>query len=346
MTLRHYDDFNAAAGTSLGTKSYWTLKNGTWTEQGGYVQVTSSLNTDSVAQHDTDANLGWTNDFSIACSVFVDIGAKYAGIYCIGDATNWSTEKVVFRWREDFGQRWELQVPGVADQIVLAPGVWSYSTPTIHTLELKARYQQTIGTDPVYIFEGYADEVLVLTSPPIQMTHWTASTFHVGLVGRIESFGGANPQVQFHHIASDLPQTLSHEPEPRVTTEAARTPITISDETPNGSPATFPFKLRQVTISHRRSTRKMLVDAGWEWTSPRLSAVRRVFECNWVGGATDAATLRTFHAARKANYDNFQADIRAMGIGTVDVVFGSSTLEFQIIGHELYQTSFLLVELI
>lgn len=342
--IRHYDDFNAAAGTSLGSKAWWTLQAGTWVERGGYVAQESSFNNDSVAQHDTDANLGTTRDFAVACSVYVDVGAKYAGVYCVGAASANFTDKVIFRWREDFGQRWELMVPGVADQIVPAPNVWNYTTPTIHTLELKAIYQQTIAGDPVYIFEGRADGVLVLTSPPRQMTHFSASTFHVGMVGRRETFGAPNPSLQFHHFASEDYRSSNHEPEPRVTTDAARTPISIATETPNGSPATFPFKIRQAKVIHRRSTRKSGVDAGWEWTSPRTTTVRRVFECRWIGGSSDRDTFAAFFASRKGRADNFQADIRAEAIGTVDVVFGEPELQFTILGRELYSCTFRLVE--
>lgn len=349
MTLKHYDDFNAAAGTSLATKSYWTTALGTWTETGaGTVEYLGSFNVDGQAVHGTDANLGLPASFNVATSFALEAGVKYVGLLGLSDSGATGGNRIEVRWREDFGQRIEIRVPGFADHIVTTPSLFTYGNtpPDSHTLEARFAYQGMNNGKPEYIVEAWVDGVLKAVTPPRRLNYWTSSHYFVGLTARRESFGVPSPTLYFHHFASEVPGTGNHEPKPAIAAAASRTPISIATETPNASPATFPFELRQARVLHQRHTRRTLVDMGYEITHPRLSGARRIFECGWIGSESDADTLETFFDSRTGIEDNFQVTIRAMGIGTVDVAFLDPELTFEHVAKGVKRCSFALVELI
>lgn len=318
--IKHHERFLGTS--SLDAASYWTLSGSgvTWTNNGGYCDIAGSFNVDSTAIHGTDANFGLPASHNTGAQFSLEQGAKTFGVFVMGDSA--ASQKVELRWWNNYGHKLVLKVPGFADQIVSVVGVVSSNLADLNTIGLACIYQGMSGGFPVFIFYGFLNGQLLLQSAPRTLSYWSSSMYQVGMTARRETFGVPNPGLRVHEFASELPVTLlTHEPKPVVSTKATRTPLSISDEKPTASPATFPFEIRIASVEHQRHTRSTLTDMGYAVTSPMLSSVRRIITCSWVGTDADAATLEAFIDARDGELDNFQITIRALGIGTIDAAF-------------------------
>lgn len=313
---------NFTGSGSLSLVAYWTILAGAWTRAGGYVEASGSLNTDQNVVHSTDAGYNLPSTHTVSAIFEANVGAKYFGVCTMADSSNTSSTRIEARWREDFGQQFELLVPGFSAQIVTKPNHIDYANPQPTNISLVSEYQGMNAGKPEFIFRIYADGQLVLASPPRRLAYWSSTMYHHGMTARRESFGSPTPYVRVFEFSTDVPgAAVTHEPMPTVTTQAARTPITVGDEKPNASPSTFPFEIRIASVGHQRHTRRMLTDMGYDVSHPRLANARRFFDCAWVGDHTDADTVEAFFDSRDGSYDNFEINIRALGIGTVDVAF-------------------------
>lgn len=345
MNVKQYDDFSGSG--ALGSLSYWaTSASSSWNLSGSYCDNASSFDLDARAVHQTDANLGLPRSFLVSAEIRMEPGVKYAGVSVLQPATAGSTgNQVVFRWRREGVQQYQIIAPGVATQTVAAPTDLAEDGSTLHRLALNCVYSGSNGSTPSYWFVGYANGVRVMDLGPIQLTYWQSTYVYAGMVGRRETFGVPSPALQFNRWWVEDTARQTHEPLPALEPETLRTGIVPSDETPNTSPATFPLDLRTAEVRALRSGRRMLADLGYATTSPRASRARRGFSCTWVGNGTDMATLEAFFDARTGADDNFTVTIPVMGVGSVSVGFASSALTKVRSAPGVWRVSFDLVEL-
>lgn len=323
MTIKHYDAFNGTGSLSL--DAYWTILGGggaAWDKAGGgFVELTGTANADDMVVHTTDGNLGLPGDHNLGTSFTVDNGIKYHGIVTMADSSMTTATRVELRWTQlPSAQQVILYIGGLAAAQVVPTNPINYAAPgTVHTLGLVCDYQAMNNGQPEYIFKGYLDGANIFTTPPRRLAWWVSTMFHVGMTGRQEAFGVPAPRLRVFEFASEIPsEAVTHEPKPTLEVDAVRTPITISDEKPDATPATFPFEIAIADVQHRRFTRGTLVDAGYNVSSPALQDGRRIMSCRWIGSATDADTLETFFDTLDNTDQNFQINIRALGIGTID----------------------------
>lgn len=354
MKTKHFDAFNSTG--ALGSVSYWTTETisggtaATLTMSSGSAQP-GGVGVDVAAIHGTDGGFQLPADHNVMSNVRIHASVDYIGLLTMAASAYDITTQIQFIWQDvsaggTIAQNMVLSVPGFADQTVPVNGL-SLITPGISnsvSLALECNYQGLNNAQPEYIFKGYLNGALVLTSAPRRLAYWDATEFHVGMVTARHA-GISWQRARFYDFATETPSAAeTHEPMPTMTTAVARTPITIGDEDVNASPYTFPSELRQVEVVHRRHTRKMLTDMGYEVTHPMLSQARRIFKCTWIGSDSAASGLEDFIDNVAGTHENFNVTIRALGIGDVTCMLLSFD-DFVDVGRDIKRISFELVEM-
>ena len=343
MSRKHFDHFNGSG--SLGAVSYWDIDGSTaWTLSNGEVSV-GTQDTDGAAVNSTDANFSLPSDWGVRAVVKIETGTKYAGVCALGTGTG--ALGLVFRWEIETVQRYRLRQTGVVDLVSNAQTNLTTDGLTSHVLAMNGEYQYTdSGGSHVYRIGCWVNGQMVIGPIIRTMTSLSASSNHrFGVVGRIESWGVSSPRCAFETwFTDDLVVNPVGEPAPTLTTEPTRTPITITDETPAASPATFPFEIRTAQVRHARSSRIFETDMGYDVTHPRFTNSRRTISAGWVGTEANKATLQTFFEARVGSFEDFNITIRAQGIGSLRVVFGEPELTFTKSAHNTWECSFDLIE--
>ena len=338
---RQHDFFNGTG--SLGAVSHWDIDGATtWTLASGRVGV-QSFNTDGIAIHNADANLGLPSSFGVYAIAYIETGTKYAGITALSADT--SNPGITFRWEVEGQQQYRLKQQGVNDLVIPAAQFIAVGGNTAHVIALNCIYQYTDSNGKaVYQLGCYMDGVLIVTLTRTMFALSGAANHRAGIVGRRETFGVTSPRLEFDLFFVDDLSAVDGEPAPTSATEPTRTPISITDETPSATPQTFPFDISTARVTHHRETRVFAADMGYDVTHPRFANSRRTISAGWVGSEADKATLQTFFDARTGNYEDFNATIRAQGLGTMRVVFASPQLEFAKLSPGAWRTSFDLIE--
>ena len=344
--IRQYDAFKYSGSLSL--KAFWTILSGLFVASSGSAEVTAPLNTDALVVHQTDANLSLPASFKVFADIQIEGGSKFAGFVLLCDSSGTPSTRVEFRWTEDFGQQFQLFLPGLGNfQSALAPGFFDYSQPNaIHRFELDCEFVGLNGGKPTYIFRATVDDQQVLVSPPRVLNYWTSTMHHFGLVGRREGFLVASPVLRFHTFGVDDYEVHNGDPAPVFEVDITRTPIVVLDEKPIASPVAFPYSIGLTNVEVFASVRSFKNKMGYNVTHPRLSAARQFYGCTWVGNTTDKDGVMAFHEARRANHDNFTATINIAAIGTKDVAFAEDTIIPVVLGPDLWAIEFGLVELL
>lgn len=332
MTVKHYDSFNGSG--LISSKPYWSVASmsggapATWTMVNSAAELSGS-SSDAVAIHGTDGGLALPADHNVMMNFSTGQGISELGLTTMGGSSFDLASQITLKWQEissgtTIAQNMTLVVPGFSDQTVAVNNAAIINpsfTGLVHALALESSYQAMNNGKPEFIFRGYLNGNLVLTSAPRRLDYWDAAKFTVGMLASKDT-GVPWPVTRILEFSSEVPTPdATHEPKPTLTTPVVRTPISISDEITDDSPATFPFDLRTVEVKHVRHTRGTLTAAGYEPSHPELSNARRVFKCRWIGSDADADTLEAFIDARGGIFDNFNVTIRALGIGTVSAAF-------------------------
>ena len=345
MSRKHFDHFNGTG--SLGAVSFWDIDGATaWTLGSGEVSV-DTLNTNGAAVNSTDANFGLPSSWGVYAVVKIETGTKYAGVCAL--ATGTSQLGLVFRWEIETVQRYRLIHGSGIPLDVISNAQTNLTTDgeTSHVLAMNGDYQYTDSNgDHVYRIGCWANGQLVIG--PIMRTMIglsSAANHRFGIVGRTEGFGVPSPRCLFETwFTDDLTIGETGEPAPAIATEPTRTPITITDETPSTSPATFPFEIKTASVRHVRSSRIFETDMGYDVTHPRFANSRRTISAGWVGTESDKTTLQAFFDARFGSFEDFNVTIRAQGIGSLRVVFAEPELTFTKSARNTWRTNFDLVE--
>lgn len=349
-----FDPFNGTG--SLGALSYWNIGTGAqFTLGNGVADVDGSLSTDNRAKIVT--NPMWDSSsgtVEVQAEFLADNGVERAGVLAF-ESTDADTE-VGLRgdWECDTAgnQSVRLYNAGTSIATVGIPAGNFYEVTldgvTPNLIGLRAIFQNLDGAgDPVYLVQVIVNGFVFLTAMAVTLAGYSSSNVYVGMFGRRETFGVPTPVLQFTEIMGLGPQRdVTHEPAPTITADATRTPITPADESPQGSPSTFPFEVRNVRVLSTRQVNRMTSEMGYVTTHPRYTASRRVFECQWVGTKADDATLQAFFEARYGSYENFSITIRAQGIGSTSVCFASPLSEPTKRAPNVYARSFALLELL
>lgn len=328
MKTKHFDAFNGNG--TLGAVSYWT----TASPSGGTAAALNlgagsaraqGAGLDVVAIHGTDGGFQLPASHNVMTNFHIGQGVDYIGVLTMAASSYNVATQVKLIWQDvsaggNIAQNMVLSVPGFADQTVALNSLTIINLAAIgldHAIALECDYQAMNNGQPEFIFKGYLNGSLVLTSPPRRLAYWDSTEFHVGILVARHS-GSSWPRTLFHDFSTEVPTVAgTHEPMPTMAAAVARTPITIGDEDVTASPYTFPAELRTVEVVHRRHTRKMLTDMGYEVTHPMLSKVRRIFKCSWIGSDSTAASIETFIDNVSGTHEQFNVTIRALGIGDV-----------------------------
>lgn len=341
--IKHFDDFNWTGST---LPSYWSENtSNTWTGANGTVTVTST-SIDEQLIHQTDANLGLPISHEVETGFAFQNGIERVGVVMLSgtSATTLSSGRVRFALTSTAGSiTYELQVNGTTYTAASGtPPLYVQNGTTYNLLRLRAEHQG----GGVYIFTGYINNVPVVSSPPIAAS-WS-NTGQIGLVARRGVFGVANPTVAFLYVQCRSDQVHDGHPQPTDTTDGARTPITVVDESASASPGSFPFAIGIKRIIHKRQSRQHISDMGYANSHRDWSNVRRVFESYWIGSKADFATLQAFHrdTIDEGLNAHFTITIRPLGIGSIKAAFLDQELKATIIANNIWRCEFTLVEVV